>query len=81
MTNQSKLITKHNTMYVVFLIAYLGWALKSMSQISQYLFIAILCEKCLEIKLEIPAFEIKFAFKKTSFDEDAFEIRELPIRD
>jgi len=38
--------TQHKVCWV-FIIAYLGWGLKSMSQISQYLFIAILCEKIL----------------------------------
>ncbi len=45
MTNQGKLLIKCNTMYVVFLRAYLGLALKYLSQISQYLIIAILCAK------------------------------------
>ncbi len=39
MTNQGKLLIAFRD--------YLGWALKSMSQISQYLFIAILCAKML----------------------------------
>jgi len=39
MNDQGKLLTKHNTR------AYLGWALKSLTQISQYLFISIMCAK------------------------------------
>jgi len=45
---QGKLLTKHDTRYIRFFRAYIGWVLKPMSQnyqISQYFFIAMLCAK------------------------------------
>jgi len=49
---QGKFITKHNARYKRFLRAYLGWALKPLlknHQISQYIFIEILCAKMFRV--------------------------------
>ncbi len=49
----------------MFFRAYLGWALESMSQISQYLFITILCAK-----ISCVAWDLVRDFNKVYLDDE-----------